>query len=323
MADRTDELISTTLDNYVSSTLENNIFNSIPLFYWMDKRGDGIKETQDGGNNIIVPLMYGKNSTAAAYSGYDLLDTTPQSGIGNATYDWKQYSVSVTIDRRSERKNSGSSQVVKLLKSKIMQAEMSLKDMFGEDVFAAQTGDKIVGLQNIVDPTPATGTVGGLNAATYSWWRNYQATGAKTTTIYDNLLSAMRLQYNTQSKGSAGDHPDLYMTDQTTYEGFESLLTTDINYNVGMVDAKLAEVGFEAYKFKGARVMWDNYCTSGYMYCLNSKYLKLYVDTKTDFISTPFIRPANQDARTAQILWMGELTTSNRSKHGILTTTQA
>lgn len=323
MSDRTDELISTTLDNYVSSTLEDNIFYSIPLFYWMDKRGDGIKETQDGGNNIIVPLMYGKNSTAASYSGYDLLDTTPQTGIGNATYSWKQYSVSVTLDRLSERKNSGSSQVVKLLKSKIIQAEMSLKDLFGEDLFAAQSGNTILGLQNIVDPTPATGTVGGLNAATYSWWRNYQATGAKTTTIYDNLLGAMRTQYNTQSKGSAGDHPDLYMTGQTTFEGFESLLTTDINYNVGMIDTKLAEVDFEAYKFKGARVMWDSYCTSAYMYCLNSKYLKLYVDTKTDFISTPFIRPANQDARTAQILWMGELTTSNRSKHGILTTTQS
>ena len=133
----------------------------------------------------------------------------------------------------------------------------------------------------------------------------------------------MRTAYNTCSKGSAGDHPDLYLTSQTNYEGFESLLTTDINYNVGMIDAQLAEVGFEAYKFKGARVMWDSYCTDAYMYILNSKYLKLYVDSKTDFITTPFIRPANQDARTAQILWMGELTTSNRSKHGILTTVQS
>jgi len=168
MADRTDELLSTTLNNYVSSTLENNIFNAIPLFYWMDKRGDGIKETQDGGNNIIVPLMYGKNSTAASYSGYDILDTTPQTGIGNATYSWKQYSVSVTIDRLSERMNSGASQVVKLLKSKIMQAEMSLKDVFAEDLFAATSGNDIVGLQDLVDPTPATGTVGGINAANYS-----------------------------------------------------------------------------------------------------------------------------------------------------------
>ena len=323
MSDRTDEILSTTLDNYVSSTLEDNIFNAIPLFYWMDTRGDGVKETQDGGNNIIVPLMYGKNSTAASYSGYDILDTTPQTGIGNATYGWKQYAVSITIDRLSERKNSGKHQVVKLLKSKIKQAEMSLRDSMAEDILSTQSGDDILGLPDLVDPTPATGTVGGLNAATYTWWRNHQATGAKTTSTYDNLLSSMRTAYNTQSKGSAGDHPDLFLTEQTTYEGFESLLTTDINYNVGMIDSKLAEVGFEAYKFKGARLMWDSYCTSGYMYILNSKYLKLYVDVQTDFISTPFIRPANQDARVAQILWMGEFTVSNRSKQGILTTTQS
>jgi len=318
MTDRTDELISTTLDNYVSANLEDQIFTSNPLFYWMNKRGDGVKELQDGGNNIIVPLLYGKNNTVAAYSGYDILDTTPQSGIGNATYAWKQTAASITIDRYSERKNSGKHQLINLLKSKIKQAEMSMMEYFDERLFTAQSGDSILGLPDLVSPTPSTGTVGGINAATYSWWRNYQKAGTHTAAAYDNLFADMRTAYNTQSKGSARDHPDLYVTSQTVYEGFESLLTIDINFNVGMVDTKLAEVGFEAYKFKGARVMWDSYCGSDDMYILNSKYLKLYVDTKTDFITTPFIRPANQDAKVAQILWMGGFTVSNRSKQGIL-----
>jgi len=318
-ADRLSELISTTLDNYVSSTLEDNIFDALPLFFWMNDRGAGVKQHQDGGNNIIVPLMYAQNSTAQSYSGYDLLDVTPQTGFGNATYAWKQYAVSITIDRLSERKNSGKSQVINLLKSKIMQSEMSLKDLFSRHLFAAAAGNNITGLPDIVDPSPSTGTVGGIDASTETWWRNYQRSGAQSAAAFDSLLEDMRITYNTCSKGSSKDHPDLYLTDQTVYEGFEGLMTVDINYNVALIDTKLAEVGFENYKFKGARLMWDGDCTASAMYVLNSKYLKLYVDTQTDFISTPFLRPANQDAKTAQILWMGQLTTSNRSKHGVIT----
>jgi len=321
MSNRFDELISTTLKNYVSTTLEDNIFNQMVLFRWMNEKG-GCKELQDGGEKILVPLLYGKNSTAGSYSGYDLLDTTPQTGEANASYGWKQESVSITIDRRSERINSGKHAIVKLLKAKIMQAEMSLYDEFAKQAYLDGTGNKnkdLLGLAAIVDPAPATGTVGGINAANYSWWRNYQVEGTKTSTAFDNLLARMRTAYNTQSKGSAGDHPDLYITSQTVYEGWEGLLTVDINFNVAMVDAKLAEMGFENYKFKGARLVWDSYVTSDIMYVLNSKYLKLFVDTQTDFITTPFIRPGNQDARTSQILWMGELCCSNRSKNGVIT----
>lgn len=319
MSDRFDELISTTLNNYVSTTLEDNIFNQMVLFKWMNDKG-GLKEYQDGGNKIIVPLLMGKNSTAKSYSGYDIIDTTPQEGIANAAYDWKQEAVSITIDRRSERINSGKHAVINLLKSKIMQAELSLQDMFNKQLFGDGTGNEgkdLLGLAAIVDATPSTGIVGGIDAATYSFWRNYQGTSSGSS--FSLLFKSMRTAYNTQSAGSAGDHPDLFLTSQTVYEGFEGLLVTSVNYNVGMVDAKLADIGFENYKFKGARVVWDSYCPSDSMYVLNSKYLKLYVDTKTDFINTPFITPGNQDARTARIQWMGEFCCSNRSKQGVIT----
>jgi hypothetical protein len=320
MSDRFDELLTTTLKNYVSTQLEDNIFDDMPLLYWMDKRGDGRKETQDGGESIIVPLMYGKNSTAKSYSGYDILDTTPQEGIGNATYAWKQYAASITIDRLSERKNSGKHQIINLLQAKVKQAEMSLRDEMSEDLFGDGTGNEskdVLGLSAIVDSTPATGTVGGIDAASYPWWRNYQTAGTKTSTDYDNLMSKMRTAYNTVSKGK--EHPDFIITTQTVYEGYEGLLTTDINYNVAMTDTKLVDVGFENYKFKGARIVFDSDCTASAMYILNSKYLKLYVDTQTDFITTDFVRPANQDAKTAQILWMGQLCCSNRSRHAVIT----
>jgi len=321
MSDRTDEILSTTLDNYVKSTLEDNVFDDFPLFYWMNERGGGRKVYQDGGYHIVVPLLYGSNSTAKSYSGYDILDTTPQEGIGNASYNWKQYSVSITIDGRSLRQNSGEEQVVNLLKAKIMQAELSLQNKFSEGLYGDGTGNSskdILGLAAIIDTTPATGTVGGLDAATYTWWRNYAVDASKTSTAYDNLLKYMRKGYNTVSKGR--DHPDILISDQATLEdGYEgTVLAGDINFNIGMTDTKLADAGFQNFRFKGAVYMFDRDCPSERLYIINSKYLKLYVHKQCDFITTPFVRPENQDAKVAQILWMGELCCSNRARQGVL-----
>jgi len=47
------------------------------------------------------------------------------------------------------------------------------------------------GLQFLISTTPTTGTVGGINRATFSFWRNQQTSGAKTTTAFDNLRASM------------------------------------------------------------------------------------------------------------------------------------
>jgi hypothetical protein len=75
-----DQILATTLKNY-SRTLEDNIFKRLPLFY---KLYDKNRKKLDGGEKIVLPLLYGENSTAAAYSGYGLLSTTPQTGISAA-----------------------------------------------------------------------------------------------------------------------------------------------------------------------------------------------------------------------------------------------
>jgi hypothetical protein len=55
--------------------LADNIFNSIPFYWWIQNKG--AKELVDGGESIVVPLLYAVNSTVAAYSGYEVINTTP------------------------------------------------------------------------------------------------------------------------------------------------------------------------------------------------------------------------------------------------------
>ena len=58
-----DEILSTTLKNYIPK-LTDNIFSARPLFYALTN-GQTIRRVS-GGANIVVPLIYGTNSTAGS-----------------------------------------------------------------------------------------------------------------------------------------------------------------------------------------------------------------------------------------------------------------
>jgi hypothetical protein len=52
---------------------------------------------------------------------------------------------------------------------------------------------------------------------------------------------------------------------------------------------------------------------------LNSNYLELVTHADANFALQDFIKPDNQDAKSALMLWQGNLTTSNRAMQGVIT----
>jgi hypothetical protein len=84
-------------------------------------------------------------------------------------------------------------------------------------------------------------------------------------------------------------------------------------------DTKTANAGFDNLMFKSAPVTYDVNTQSGYVYFLNTKYLKLVGHSDCWSLATPFVKPTNGDYKVAQVLWMGELTVSNRKRQGVLT----
>jgi len=310
-----DTLLSTTLKNY-RKTLVDNIFKHNFLFNYLFSKQGGM-EKQSGGVKIVQPLMYGENSTVQWYSGYDDLDVTPQEGFTAAEFDWKQIAGSVAISGREERINNGEEEIIKQLKAKIMQCELSMQKAFAEALFAYGTGNQMNGLPYFIQQAPTAAlTIAGIPQATNSWWRNYTVSGAKTSTVYDNLKISLFKLYNRTAKGD--DHIDLMIADLTTFEGWENLLTATINTLPGLTDTKLADMGFANYKIKGCVLGWDNNATANTVHGINTKYIKMVVHPDADFATTPFVKPENQDAKVAQILWMGNLTCSNRAMQGIV-----
>lgn len=302
-----DELLSTTLANY-RDQLTDNVFNARPLTNFL-MEGGRIRML-DGGTKIVEPLIYGTNSTVGSYSGYDTISLTAQTGISAAEYDWKQYAASIAISGIEEAKNNGEAAIINLLEAKVMQAEESIKEGFTTMFFGNGTGNSgkdWLGLEAIVD---STGAVGGINPADAgnSFWASYEEGTAGALTLAD-----MATAYNTVSRGN--DHPDMIVTTQTLFEKYESLLQPQLRYT----DTKTADSGFQNLLFKAAPVVYDDACTSGTVYFLNSKYLTLVGHSGKWFSQTDFVRPENLDARYAIIMCYGNLTCRNRERQGKLT----
>ena len=269
-----DQILSTTLKNYIPK-LADNVFTARPLFYALTN-GQTIRRIS-GGAKIVVPIIYGTNSTAGSYAGDDTIAITAQTGISAAEYSWKQYAASVTITGIEEAKNNGEAAIIDLLEGKIMQAEETIIQNMNTMFWSNGTGNSskdMNGMSNLIDDG---GTVGGISVG--------------------------------------NDQPTIIISDQDEYEKYESLLQPNLRYT----SAEVADAGFQNLLFKGAPCTYDSDTNlAGKMFFLNTKYLRLVAHTETWFQPTPFVRPTNQDARYAQILCYGELTTSNRARQGML-----
>jgi len=303
-----DEILSTTLKNYVPK-LTDNIFSARPLFYALTN-GQTIRRIS-GGAKIFVPVIYGTNSTAGSYSGTDTIDITAQTGISAAEYDWKQYAATVTISGVEEAKNNGEAQIIDLLEGKIFQTQETIIENMNTMLFGNGTGNSNkdwLGLSALVG---STGSPGGIDAtdADNSWWRS-AVTNQGSSAI---TLASMATLYNNCSVGN--DQPTIGITGQNQYEAYEALLVDQIRYT----DTDMADGGFQNLLFKGCPLTFDGTLAGeGKLYFLNTKYLQLVAHSDVWFKPTPFVRPTNQDAVYSQLLCYGELTTSNRARQGFM-----
>jgi hypothetical protein len=327
-----DALFSTSLANY-NRTLVDNIGKQNAL---LDKimRNGGYKSV-DGGTHIVEPLMYALG-TGDWYDGYDTLADDTVEGITQALFEWRQLAFPISYSMKEVKQNK--QRLVSLVQAKITQAEMGIKEKMNTAILQGAGSGSTTTAQSSgvngasgVDPLPkliaydptASVEIGGINQSTATWWRNQKKESAATT--YTGLLTEMTNLYNNCSNGTGGQ-PDLIIADQTSYELFQAAmyekwrkLENDKNFN------------WENTKFKNAVVTYDEKVpnvfagtldttttTGGTMYFINTKFFKLQYEAATNFVTSPFAKPTNQDTRLAHIMWMGNLTISNRRKHGVL-----
>ena len=95
--------------------------------------------------------------------------------LTSAVFPIRQAAVAVTISGLEELQNSGTEQMIDLLESRMEVAESTMQNGVSGDIYSngtASGGKQINGLQALVATSPSTGTVGGINRANWSFWRN-------------------------------------------------------------------------------------------------------------------------------------------------------
>ena len=343
-ADQFDVLVTTTLDK-VRPVLTDQISNENVLLAWLNMKA---RINVDGGTVIRRPLMFAFNDTVGSYSGYDLLDVTPQEGLGWVEYEWRQHAGSVTISGEEVKKNSGSAQLVNLLQAKMDQLKLSIADDFNAMLYGSGNGNgakDFIGLMGIVSdgkqygssdtgaalPTGASTTdthLGGISATTYTWWRSNLVTSPVDLTTFDGVDSLNNLYNSIRVDRSK---VDLELTTQANFEAYEALAVPNIRFQ----SLRAADLGFETIAHKTAEVVFDpdvptsgawhdglnTVAGGGAWFMLNADRLEFVQQADSWLSPTEFVRPYNQDAKTALVLSMGNLITDSRRSHGLILNT--
>lgn len=247
-----------------------------------------------GGRSIIGTIEYALNSTVRSVTPYEVIDTTAVDVFDEYEFTWKQYAGSILMTSQEEAQNRGENAKFDLQKGKMKNLRESMRAELNADIFGTSSGNDLLGLQTLVPDDPTTGTVGGINRATYTFWRSQQTSGTKSSTAYDNLRSAMRTIRLACAKGQGVKFPEYFVTGPNTSSGYEGLLIA--NERVVSKDTEDANAAFagDVYYFGKAKLFWDRDCADARMYALNNSDLMLAYQSGYWFKGYPAVNPANQ-----------------------------
>lgn len=280
-------------EKVVGSGPEDNIHDDYWLLNQLSK-GDGFMAV-NGGDFLAYPIEYALNTTVSSYSDTDTFSTARNDNFDRGKSEWKEIIGSAVISQIEKDRNKGEGEVFALLPAKLENLKNSCREYLNRAMHGDGTGNSSkdpAGLALWVASSPSTGSPGDINRANFTFWRNQQTSGAKTTSAYDNLRAAMRSVYNQCSNGVADAHPSFAVTTRTVFEAYEGLLLA----NERFTSKDDGDGGFknEVLKFKGAKISYDNDATAAELRFLNPKFLKLaYMKGWWMKMLEP-IRPSNQ-----------------------------
>lgn len=312
------EIVTTTIRNR-SKKIADNVSDNNALLYKLREKGK-IK-TFSGGQTILQELSYQENQTYKRYSGYEPLNIQPSDVFSAAEYNIRQAAVAVTISGLEELQNAGKERMIDLLEARITNAERTLANNISSDLYSDGTASgQIDGLQAQVADTPTSGTVGGINRATWTFWRSYSydaTSDGGTAASSSNIQTYMNRVLLQVTRGT--DRPTLIIADNNYYEFFWASLQSIQRIS----SADMGSAGFRSLEYAGIPVIADGAhgggCPANHMYFLNCDYLHFRPHASRNFVPIGADRfSTNQDAMVKLIGFAGNLTMSCAFLQGVL-----
>lgn len=309
------DIIATTIESR-SKKIANNVNKNNALLSRLEKRGK-IKPVS-GGRLIYEELSFAENGNAGWYSGYDLLPVAAADVLSAAQFDFRQAACPVVISGLEMLQNAGAEQMIDLLASRIDVAESTMRNLICGGLYADGTGSggkEITGLNAAVPLDPTTGTYGGIDRATWTFWRS-KIRNVGNTATYNADLNTL---WSSLVRGA--DRPDLIIADNVSWNAYINGLQAQQRFTSA---TETAGLGFPSLKYMDADYVLDGgiggFCPAGTTFMLNTDYIKYRPHSARNFVPlSPNKRYSiNQDAEVQILAWAGNLTTSGAQFQGRL-----
>lgn len=310
------DILATTIENR-SKKIADNVTKNNALLSKLSMNGN--MKPFSGGHKILQELSFAENSNAGWYSGYDILPVGVSDVISAAEYTIKQAAVPVVISGLEQLQNAGKEQMIDLMESRLGVAEATLANLIAGGLYSDGTGSsgkEIDGLDAAVPLDPTTGTYGGINRATWTFWRSKvtDTSGLDSATIQGafNTLWAQLVR--------GVERPDLIIVDNAIWGIYLASLQAQQRFT----GTETGKLGFPSLKFMDADVVLDGgiggFCPAGTAFFLNTKYLHYRPHSARNMVPlAPNKRYAtNQDAEVQILAWAGNMTCSGSQFQGRL-----
>jgi hypothetical protein len=309
------EMVTTTLRNH-STEISDNVSKHNALYNRLNRRGR-VRTILDGGYEIVEPLDYQENGTYQRYSGYDALNISASDVVSAAKYDWVQAAVHITASGRELRMNAGSNKLIDLADTRIANAKRTAANNMSVDLYSSGALANQLGGLALIIQTNGQGTVGGIDSATYAFWRNqFREIAGSNTWTKSTIKGDMNALYLSCVRG--GDKPDVIVSTHDFFSAYWESLQDLQRY----ASSDEADAGFQTLKYVSSTVYFDDNSNFGKtaerMYFLNTNYLKLIAHRDANWTVDDEKVSINQDAVVIPMFWQGQLVCSNRSLQGIL-----
>ena len=248
-----------------------NNWAATPSFKAMERAG--FIDRMPFGDAIQVPIDYRSNPDTAVLVGDQDTAALVKTEVFTATsYDIAQMNVPVTWTKGDDAKNPTENQKVAFVRGLLENGINSHDDLLEQRIFtsSAAGGIEINGLNDLIN-TAGTGTVGGINSSTETWWKN------QFDTFIDgsDMEAAMTELFDNCAKGSGETNaPTMLLSGSASHALYESQLQSMQRY----VNVEEADSGFKSLAFKGAKYIFS-FRGTDLVYFLNPKNYKLAVSS--------------------------------------------
>ena len=301
-----------TFTNFVTSTARNrrgglidNFFKSNPVFALI-KRQKSV--SLDGGESIFENFVYA-GMGGGSYGRNSQFDTTIKEFSTAIRFNWKFNYAPVNLSTIDVELNDSPQRVFNLVDAAMKNAEITLMDNMGTQLYADGTGNGNLDIDGLGNGVSQSGAYGGITRETTAATPGLALrSGADDTTGGQLALANINVQFGNCVVGR--EKPNLIPTTQLLW----NKIWARSQPSERTTSEVMRDIGFESVRFNGADVTVDSHVPSGNLYLLNTSEHVLYVHRKWDMRFRGFMEQVNQQTQIGQqIIWSNYIVRSPRT----------